>query len=64
MIGGALVWLVRIGGLAIPGLGPFIVGGQLMATLAGAGAYRIGGGFASALVSRGIPECRPRRYET
>lgn len=39
MIGGALMWLAGIGRLAIPGLGPFIVAGQIMAALAGAGAY-------------------------
>jgi hypothetical protein len=64
MIGGALVWLVGIGGLAIPGLGPFIMAGQIMAALAGTGAYGAGGGFAGALVSLGIPECKARRYET
>src|SRR4051812_29953874 len=36
-IGGALGWLVGIGALAIPGLGPFIAAGPIMAALAGAG---------------------------
>ncbi len=58
MIGGALVWLVGIGGLTIPGLGRFIVAGQIMAALAGAGAYGAAGGFAGSLVSRGVPECK------
>jgi hypothetical protein len=64
MIGGALVWLVGIGGLAIPGLGPFIVAGQIMAALAGAGASGAGGRFAGGLVSQGLAECRARRHET
>ncbi len=64
MIRGALVWLMGIGGLAIPGLGPFIVAGQIMAALAGAGAYGAGGGFVAALVSLGMPECKARGHET
>src|SRR5262245_8002312 len=37
VLGGVLGWLVGIGALAIPGLGPFIAAGPLMAALAGAG---------------------------
>src|SRR6266581_4368203 len=38
VLGGTLGWLVGIGALAIPGLGPFIAAGPLMAALAGVGA--------------------------
>src|SRR5258705_7555066 len=37
VLGGALGWLVGLGSLAIPGLGPFIAAGPIMAALAGAG---------------------------
>src|ERR1700720_4863936 len=37
LLGGGLGWLVGIGALAIPGLGPFIAAGPIMAALAGAG---------------------------
>src|SRR5262245_60727397 len=36
LMGGALGWLTGIGALAIPGLGPFIAAGPIMAALAGA----------------------------
>jgi hypothetical protein len=49
-IGGTLGWLVGIGALAIPGLGPLIAAGPIMAALAGAGAGGVVGGLAGALV--------------
>jgi hypothetical protein len=63
VLGGALGWLVGVGALAIPGLGPFIAAGPIMAALAGAG---VGGtvlGVAGALVGMGIPEYEAKRYE-
>lgn len=63
VIGGALGWLVGIGALAIPGLGPFIAAGPIMAALAGAGAGGVVGGIAGALVGMGIPEYEAKRYE-
>src|ERR1700686_4090679 len=63
VIGGALGWLVGIGALAIPGLGPFIAAGPIMAALAGAGAGGVVGGLAGALVGMGIPEFEAKRYE-
>jgi hypothetical protein len=63
VIGGALGWLVGIGALAIPGLGPFIAAGPIMAALAGAGAGGVVGGLAGALVGMGIPEYEAKRYE-
>src|SRR4051812_7559825 len=50
VVGGALGWLVGVGLLAIPGLGPFIAAGPIMATLAGAGAGGVTGGVIGALV--------------
>lgn len=63
VIGGALGWLVGIGSLAIPGLGPFIAAGPIMAALAGAGAGGLVGGIAGALIGMGIPEYEANRYE-
>jgi hypothetical protein len=63
VIGGALGWLVGIGALAIPGLGPFIAAGPTMAALAGIGVGGALGGFTGALVGLGIPEYEANRYE-
>jgi hypothetical protein len=63
VIGGALGWLVGIGALAIPGLGPFIAAGPIMAALAGAGVVGAVGGVTGALVGLGIPEYEAKRYE-
>lgn len=64
VIGGALGWLVGIGALAIPGLGPFIAAGPIMAALAGIGAGGVVGGIVGGLVGLGIPEYEAKRYET
>lgn len=63
IIGGTLGLLAGIGALAIPGLGPFIAAGPLMATLAGIGAGGTVGGVVGALVGAGIPEFEAKRYE-
>jgi hypothetical protein len=63
VIGGALGWLAGIGALAIPGLGPFIAAGPIMAALAGAGVGGAVGGVVGALVGMGIPEYEAKRYE-
>lgn len=63
VVGGALGWLVGIGSLAIPGLGPFIAAGPIMAALAGAGVGGAVGGVTGALVGMGIPEYEAKRYE-
>jgi hypothetical protein len=63
VVGGALGWLVGIGSLAIPGLGPFIAAGPIMAALAGAGAGAVTGGIIGALVGMGMPEYEAKRYE-
>ena len=63
VVGGALGWLAGIGSLAIPGLGPFIAAGPIVATLAGAGVGGVVGGLAGALIGMGIPEYEAKRYE-
>jgi len=63
LVGGALGWLVGIGSLAIPGLGPFIAAGPIVAALAGVGVGGAVGGLAGALVGMGIPEYEAKRYE-
>jgi hypothetical protein len=63
VIGGTLGWLTGIGLLAIPGLGPFIAAGPIVAALAGAGAGGLVGGIAGALIGMGIPEYEATRYE-
>jgi hypothetical protein len=62
-VGGTLGLLVGIGALAIPGLGPFIAAGPIMATLAGIGAGGAVGGLVGALVGMGIPEYEAKRFE-
>jgi Protein of unknown function (DUF3341) len=61
--GGVLGWLTGVGALAIPGLGPLIAAGPIVAALAGAGALGALGGMVGALVGMGIPEYEARRYE-
>jgi hypothetical protein len=63
VVGGALGLLAGIGALAIPGLGPFIAAGPLMATLSGAAAGAAVGGIAGALIGLGIPEVEAKAYE-
>jgi Protein of unknown function (DUF3341) len=63
VLGGGLGWLVGIGALAIPGLGPFVAAGPIMAALAGAGAGGAIGGLTGALIGMGIPEYEAKRYE-
>jgi hypothetical protein len=63
VVGGTLGLLAGIGALAIPGVGPLIAAGPIMATLAGLGAGGAVGGFIGALVGMGIPEYEAKRYE-
>jgi hypothetical protein len=62
VIGGTLGWLAGIGALAIPGVGPFIAAGPIVAALAGVGVGGAVGGIAGALVGMGIPEYEAKRY--
>jgi Protein of unknown function (DUF2934) len=63
VLGGALGWLAGIGALAIPGVGPFIAAGPIMAALGGAAVGAAVGGITGALVGMGIPEYEAKRYE-
>ena len=63
IVGGTLGLLAGIGTLAIPGLGPFIAAGPIMASLAGLGVGGAVGGLIGALVGMGIPEYEAKRYE-
>ena len=62
-LGGVLGWLVGIGALSIPGLGPFIAAGPIMAALSGSAIGAATGGLAGALIGMGIPEYEAKRYE-
>jgi hypothetical protein len=62
-VGGTLGWLTGMGALAIPGLGPFIAAGPIMAALAGAGVGGLVGGISGALIGMGIPEYEAKRFE-
>ena len=63
LVGGTLGLLAGIGTLAIPGVGPLIAAGPIMATLAGVGVGGAVGGLIGALVGMGIPEYEAKRYE-
>lgn len=62
-LGGTLGWLAGVGLLAIPGLGPFIAAGPIMAALSGAAVGGTVGGLTGALIGMGIPEIEAKRYE-
>lgn len=63
VVGGALGWLAGIGALAIPGVGPFIAAGPIIAALSGAAVAATVGGLAGGLIGLGIPELEAKRYE-
>lgn len=61
--GGILGWLAGAGALAIPGIGPFVAAGPIMAAIAGAGIGGAVGGITGGLLGLGIPEYEAKRYE-
>lgn len=63
VLGGVLGWLAGIGTLAIPGLGPLIAAGPIMAALSGAAAGGTLGGITGTLIGLGIPEFEAKKYE-
>jgi hypothetical protein len=63
VVGGTLGLLAGIGALAIPGVGPLIAAGPIMAALAGIGVGGAVGGFTGALIGMGIPEYEAKKYE-
>jgi len=64
LLGAGLGWLVGIGSLAIPGLGPFVAAGPIMAALGGAAIGATAGGLTGALVGMGLPELEAKQYES
>jgi hypothetical protein len=64
VIGGVLGWLVGIGSLAIPGIGPFIAAGPIMAALSGAAVGAATGGLIGSLVGLGVSEVEAKQYES
>lgn len=62
VLGGVLGWLVGIGAIAIPGIGPLVAAGPVVAALAGAGAAGATGGLVGGLIGAGIPEVEAKRY--
>lgn len=63
LVGGALGWLAGVGALAIPGAGPFIAAGPIMAALSGAALGAAGGGVLGGLIGMGMPEWEAKQYE-
>lgn len=63
VIGGVLGWLAGIGAIMIPGVGPFIAAGPIVAAIAGAGVGSAIGGIAGALIGLGVPELEAKRFE-
>jgi len=61
-VGGVLGWLVGIGAIAIPGIGPLVAAGPVVAALAGAGAAGATGGLVGGLIGAGIPEVEAKRF--
>lgn len=62
-VGAALGWLAGVGALAIPGVGPFIAAGPIMAALSGAAVGTATGGVVGSLVGLGMPEFEAKRYD-
>lgn len=61
--GGVLGLLAGVGALAIPGLGPFVAAGPIMAALSGAAVGGTTGGVVGGLIGLGIPEIEAKRYD-
>lgn len=62
-VGAGVGWLAGLGAIGIPGVGPFVAAGPLLATLVGIGVGGTLGGIAGALIGLGMPEYEARRYE-
>lgn len=63
VLGGTLGWLAGVGALAIPGVGPFIAAGPIMAMLSGAAIGGAAGGASGGLIGLNIPEFEAKQYE-
>ena len=63
VLGGLGGWLVGIGALAIPGVGPFLAAGAFATALGGAAIGAGVGAIAGALVGMGVPQEHAEYYE-
>ncbi|CAH1191285.1 hypothetical protein PAECIP111892_00578 [Paenibacillus auburnensis] len=63
VVGGVAGLLAGIGALAIPGIGPILAAGPIVATLTGAAIGAGAGGLVGGLIGMGIPEDEAREYE-
>jgi len=64
LLGGTVGWLSGVGAVALPGLGPLIAAGPILATLSGAAAGAAVGGLTGALLGYAVPEFEARLYES
>lgn len=62
LVGGTIGLLAGVGLLAIPGVGPFVAAGPIMAALSGLAVGATVGGIAGGLIGLGIPEIEAKRY--
>jgi uncharacterized membrane protein len=62
VVGGGAGLAASLAGLAIPGIGPIIAAGPIVATLAGAGTGAVAGGLIGGLVDLGVPESHAQYY--
>ncbi len=62
-VGVTVGWLVGIGALAIPGVGPFLAAGPILAALSGAAIGAAVGGITGALIGMGVPEFEAKQFE-
>ncbi|ETT48800.1 MULTISPECIES: general stress protein [Paenibacillus] len=63
VVGGVAGLLAGIGALAIPGIGPILAAGPIVATLTGAAVGAGAGGLVGGLIGLGIPEDEAKEYE-
>ena len=63
LLGAGLGWIASLGALTIPGVGPLVAAGPILAALSGAAVGAALGGIAGALVGMGIPEFEAKLYE-
>jgi hypothetical protein len=61
-LGGAAGLAVSIMGIAIPGIGPILAAGPIVAALAGAGTGAVAGGLIGGLTELGVPESEAEYY--
>jgi len=62
LAGGTVGYLAGIGALTIPGIGPLVAAGPIMAALSGAAVGGAVGGMTGALIGMGIPEFEAKQY--